>query len=72
MYKNVKEVKLAKITSAEDKNKHKGSSCTLFIMLFSVIFTINVVIGTYCLYYTYINCDKETGIKYDFIYQTTI
>ena len=43
-------VKLAKITSAEDKDKHKCSSFTLYIVLFSVqsmlelvliLFTIN-------------------------------
>ena len=35
-------------------------------LCFLVIFTINVGIGTYFVYYTYINCDKETGVKYDF------
>ena len=46
------EVKLAKVISDEDKNKHKCSSCTLYIVLFSIIFTINVGIGTYfaCFY----------------------
>ena len=48
---NVEEVKLAKITSTENKNKHKCSSCTLYIVLFSIIFTINVGIGTYFLYF---------------------
>ena len=43
---NIEEVKLAKITSAENENKHKFSSCTLYIVLFSIIFTINVGIGT--------------------------
>ena len=43
---NVEEVKLAKITSAENENKHKRSSCTLYIVLFSVIFTINIGIGS--------------------------
>ena len=33
------EVKLAKITSVEDENKHKCSSGTLQIVLFSIIFT---------------------------------
>ena len=41
------EVKLAKITLAENKHKHKRSSCTLYIVLFSIIFTVNVGIGTY-------------------------
>ena len=44
---NVKEVILVKITSAEDENNHKNKccSCTLYIVLFSIIFTINVGIG---------------------------
>ena len=47
---NVEVVKLAKITLAENENKHKCSSCTLHIVLFSVIFTINVGSGTYSVY----------------------
>ena len=38
---NVEEVKLAKITQVENKNKYKCSSCTLYIVLFSITFTIN-------------------------------
>ena len=48
---NVEEVKVAKITLAEDENKHKCSSCTLHIVLFSIIFTIIVGIGSYFLYF---------------------
>ena len=47
---NVEKVKLAKITSTEDENKHKCSSCTLHIKLLSIMFTINVGIGTYFIY----------------------
>ena len=54
----LKKVKLAKITSAEDENKHKCSSCMLHIVLFSISFTINVGIGTSFVYYKYINRDK--------------
>ena len=44
----VKEVKIAKIALAEEgENKHKCSSCKLYIVLFSVIFTVKVIIGTY-------------------------
>ena len=68
---NLEEVKLVKITLAEDENQHKSSSCILHIVLFSIIFTINVGIGTYFFYYKYINGDKETGAKYGHIYQTT-
>ena len=49
--KYVEEVKPAKITSAkEGKNKHKCSSCTLYIVLFSITFTISIGIGSYFLY----------------------
>ena len=44
---NVEEVKLAKITSAEHKNKNKWSPCNLYIVLFSTTFTVNVGIGAY-------------------------
>ena len=47
---NVEKVKLAKITSTEEENKHKCSSCTLHIKLLSIMFTINVGIGTYFIY----------------------
>ena len=47
----VEEVKIAKISLSEDKNKHKCSSCALYIVLFSVILTINVGIVTYCVYF---------------------
>ena len=44
------EVKLIKITLGKNENKHKCSSCTLYIVLFSIIFTINVGIGIYFVY----------------------
>ena len=49
----VKEVKLAKITLSEDENKYKCSSCTLYIVLFSILFTINVGIGTCFVYFNW-------------------
>ena len=48
---NVEEVKLAKIALAEDENKQKRSSCTLYIVLFSITFTVNIGIGSYFLYF---------------------
>ena len=42
----VEEVKIAKITLSKDENKHKCSSCTLCVVLFSILFTVNVGIGT--------------------------
>ena len=66
---NFEEKKLAKITLAEEgKNKHKYSSCTLYIVLFSTIFTINIGIGTYFVYYKCMNRDKKTGAKEQFYF----
>ena len=48
---NVEEVKIVKITLAEDENKHKCSSYTLYIVLFSTIVTINIGIGVYFVYF---------------------
>ena len=57
------EVKLAKINLPENENEHKRSTCTLYIVLFSIIFTIGIGIGTYFVYYKYMNHDKETDCK---------
>ena len=37
--RNVEEVKPAKITSAEHENT-RNSSCTIYVLLFSIFFTI--------------------------------
>ena len=50
--KTVEKVKLAKITLAENKNSYKCSSCTVYIVLFWIFFTINVGgIGAYLIYF---------------------
>ena len=48
---NIVETRLVEITSAKNENKHKYSSCTLYIVSFSIFFTINVGIGSYFLYF---------------------
>ena len=48
---NVEEGKLAKITLTEKENKHKCTLCTLYIVLFLIIFTINVRIFTNFIYF---------------------
>ena len=57
------EVKLAEITLSENENKLKRSSWALYIVLFSIAFTINMGIGTYFVYYKYMNQNKETDRK---------
>ena len=48
----VEEVKLAKITLAENENSYKCSSCTVYTVLFWIFFTINVGgIGPYFVYF---------------------
>ena len=42
---NIEETKLV-----ENENKHKCNSCTVYILLFSIILTINIGIATYFVY----------------------
>ena len=44
------EMKLTKVTSAENESVGRCRSCTLYIMLFSIIFTVNIGIATYFVY----------------------
>ena len=44
------ETRLVQKTSSEKENKHKCSSCTVYIVLFSIILMINIGIGTYFVY----------------------
>ena len=46
----VEEVKLAKINLAINENNYKCNSCTLYIVLMIVVFTICAGIGTYFVY----------------------
>ena len=64
---NVEEAKIAEITLTE--NIHKCSSCTLYIVLFSIIFTINIGIATYFVYYKYMNLNEENASWYNHVYQ---
>ena len=66
---NIDEVKIAECNSVE--NIHKCSSCTLYILLVSIIFTINIGIATYFVYYKYVNRNKENVSRYDYVYQAT-
>ena len=66
------EVKLTKITPAENENKHKCSSCTLYIVLFSIIFTINVGIGIYFVYSRWYLKSYDARVVLDIRTETTI
>ena len=47
---NIEETRLVEKTTAKNENKHKCSSCTVYIVLFSIIFTINIGIVIYFVY----------------------
>ena len=55
-----------------DNNKNKCNSRIVYIVLFSIFFTINVGIGAYFAYYKYVNRNKKNVSRYDYVYQTTI
>ena len=59
---DVEEAKIAGVTLTE--NIHKCSSCTLYIVLFSIIFTINVGISSYFIYFHC--CLKKDVIRVNF------
>ena len=67
---NIDEVKIAKCNSVE--NIHKCSSCTLYIALFSIIFTINVRVGTDFVYSHWYLKKDVTCVKFGTYTQTTI
>ena len=69
----VEEVKLAKITLAENENSYKCSSCIVYTVLFWIIFTINDGgIGVYFAYFHWYLKKDVTRVEFDTRTQTTI
>ena len=62
----VEELKLAKITLAENENSYKCSSCTVYTVLFWIFFTINV--GGIGAYYVY----SQSYLKQDVSHMLTL
>ena len=69
---NIEETRLVEITSAKNENEHKCSSCTLYIVLYSIFFTINVGIGSYFLYFHWYLKKDVICVKFGTRTQTTI
>ena len=67
---NIDEVKIAGMTLFERRNECK-SSCTVYVVLTAIVFTISIGIGTYFVYSKYMNHDQKTDSKCDFVYQTS-
>ena len=65
----IDEVKLTKITLDENENNYKCNSRTVYIVVFSIFFIINVGIGTYFVLILYMNRNKTNFSKYyDYVY----
>ena len=60
----VEEVKLAEITVAENENSYKCSSCTLYILLMVVVFTVFAGIRAYFVYYNWSLVKNVSCIKF--------
>ena len=69
----VEEMKLAKITLAENKNSYKCSSYTVYIVLFWIFFTINVdgIVAYFVYFHWYLKKDV-TRAEFHTRTQTTI
>ena len=59
---NVNVIKIAGIALIERRNDCK-SSCTIYVVLFGIVFAINLGIDTYFIYYNYMNHDKNLLLK---------
>ena len=58
--------------TSKNEHENKCSSCTVYIVLFSIFFIISIGIGIYFVYYKYMNRNEKNVSKYDYVYQTTI
>ena len=65
---NIDEIKI----TSKSEHENKCSSCTVYIVLFSIFFIISIGIGIYFVYYKYMNRNENNVSKYDYVYQTTI
>ena len=68
----VEEVKLAKITLDENEIIYKCNSCTFYIVLMIVVFTIRTGISAYFVYYNWSMVENGSYIKFGACTQTTI
>ena len=55
---NIDRVKIAGMALFERGNECK-SSCTIYVVLIAILFTISIGIGTYFIYYKYMTHDKK-------------
>ena len=68
----IEEVKLAKITLAENENSYKCSSCIVYIVLFWIFFTINVGIVIYYVYSHWYSKNDSPHVNFNNYKETKI
>ena len=67
---NIDEVKIAGTALFERRNECK-SSCATYVVLIAIVFTISIDIGTYFIYYKFMDHNKKAASKYGYVYQTS-
>ena len=68
----IEEVKLAKITLAENENSYKCNPCPVYIVLMIVFFIIRIGISAYFVYCNWSLVKNDSRIKFDTCTQTVI
>ena len=66
--KSIDEVEI----DSENEHKNKCSSCTLYMVLFSIIFTISIGIATYFVYSHWYLKNDDARVMFDTHTETTI
>ena len=69
---NIEETRLFKKTSARNEHENTCSSCTLYIALFSISFTISIGITTYFTYFYWYLSKYDARVMLDTRTKTTI
>ena len=67
---NIDEVKIAGMALFERRNDCK-SSCTIYVVLIAIVFTISIGIGTYFIHCKYMNRNKKNASISNYVYQTS-
>ena len=62
---------LAGITSMESHKNVCIYSCTIYVVLIAIIFTINIGVDTYFVYYKCMNSNKKNAPRHDYVYHAT-
>ena len=69
---SIDEAKIFEITQAENEHKNKCSSCTLYIVLFSIFFTISIGIAIYFVYFYWYLKRDDAHVVLDIRTETAI